>query len=170
MLTTQRRIPNALCILLIPVSMSNASAQQVATSGEHALDFWLGEWDLTWNDTVHGTNSIVLEMDGKVIAEHFYDPANKYRGGSWSVYNTKTGVWNQTWVDNQAGYIALTGGPVEDRFVFSTAPQLLEGVMTTHRMVFFNITKDAFDWDWQKTTDDGKTWTSQWKIRYQRRK
>jgi|GEM_PF-5238584 len=33
--------------------------------------------------------------------------------------------------------------------------------MTKHRMVFSNILKDSFDWVWQQTTDDGKTWSSQ---------
>ena len=163
---------NALALLIFLTSMTTTAQQEpkATNAGEHALDFWIGEWDLTWNDTVHGTNSIRLEMDGKVIAEHFDDPTNKYRGGSWSVYNAKTGIWNQTWVDTQGDYIALTGGPVEDRFELSTGPREVKGVMTTHRMVFSNILKDSFDWDWQQTTDEGKTWSSQWKIRYQRRK
>ncbi len=163
-----------LLIVLIITGMPTAHAQldppSNTPSGEHALDFWLGAWDLTWNDTIHGTNSITLEMDGKVIAEHFNDPTNKYRGASWSVYDPKTGQWNQTWVDTQAEYIALTGGPVEDRFELRTVARDIKGVMTTHRMVFSNIRKGSFDWDWQQTTDDGKTWASQWKIQYRRKR
>jgi len=80
---------NLIAILALLLSMNTTAQQKLqrnaSTTAEHALDFWLGEWDLTWNDTLHGTNSITREMDGKVIAEHFDDPKNKYRGGSWTV-------------------------------------------------------------------------------------
>src|SRR4051812_8113136 len=34
------------------------------------FNFWLGNWQLTWNDTVHGTNNIFRE-NSCVIHENF---------------------------------------------------------------------------------------------------
>jgi hypothetical protein len=36
------------------------------------------------------------------------------------------------------------------------------------RMVFYNITKEKFDWDWESSKDSGKTWNLSWQIHYLR--
>ena len=36
------------------------------------------------------------------------------------------------------------------------------------RMVFYNITKDEFDWNWESSEDDGVTWKLNWKLHYSR--
>ena len=36
------------------------------------------------------------------------------------------------------------------------------------RMVFYNISKDKFDWNWESSKDNGKTWTLNWKLNYTR--
>ena len=33
-------------------------------------------------------------------------------------------------------------------------------------MVWYNITEKEFDWNWERSIDDGKTWTTNWKINY----
>jgi hypothetical protein len=38
------------------------------------------------------------------------------------------------------------------------------------RMVYHNIQKDAFDWDWEASSDGGKTWKNNWHIHYDRKK
>jgi hypothetical protein len=44
-----------------------------------------------------------------------------------------------------------------------------EGKPLQQRMVFQNIQKDSFDWNWQRSRDAGATWETVWAIRYQRR-
>ncbi len=38
------------------------------------------------------------------------------------------------------------------------------------RMIWYNISKDAFDWNWEASTDGGKTWKVNWQIHYTRKK
>ena len=134
------------------------------------FDFWVGEWELTYNDTVHATNHITKEMDGCLVHEHFHDPTNSYRGESWSVFSSKTKKWNQTWVDNQGAYIALTGEFKDGKMILSTEPVTMpDGSRLQSRMVFYNITHNTFDWDWEATTDEGKTWKNNWRIHYKRK-
>jgi hypothetical protein len=65
------------------------------------FDFWLGEWDLTWGDGEHGTNSIYLDFDGRVIVESFDGrPSTGLQGMSISTAptspsraSTRTGSW-----------------------------------------------------------------------------
>ena len=38
------------------------------------------------------------------------------------------------------------------------------------QMVFENITADHFDWNWQRSNNNGETWTDVWNIHYTRKK
>ncbi len=138
------------------------------------LDFWLGEWDAPgkmrqgsgdeWTDT-QATNTITKVLGDKVIQESFKMGA--FEGHSHSVYDAKRKVWQQTWTDSSGGYLLFEGGKQGDKFVLNqtnTAP----GVKM--RMVFHDIKKDSFVWDWMSSSDDGKTWRIQWTINYKRLK
>ncbi len=108
------------------------------------FDFWVGEWNLTWADTLHGTNLIEKIMDGCTLQENFYDPRMKYVGKSWSVYNPNKKEWQQTWVDNSGGYIALTGGKVGDSMVLTTQKTATPTGKIKSRMVYYNIKPQSF--------------------------
>lgn len=79
-------------------------------------DFWVGEWDLTWDDgkgnTGKGTNRVLKVLDNKVIQENFEAKEGQYKGTkgmSLSVFNPTNKSWHQAWADNQGGYFDLTG-------------------------------------------------------------
>lgn len=134
------------------------------------FDFWLGHWTCTYSDTMHGTNYVTKEMGGCTIHEHFNDPSTSFTGESWSVYNPQRKIWQQTWIDNQGGYIVLTGEFKNGKMLLYTEPQQMpDGTRKQSRMVYYNITPTAFDWDWDATTDEGKTWKNNWRIHYKKR-
>jgi hypothetical protein len=135
----------------------------------HQMDFWLGEWKLTW-DGGTGTNRITRDFKNCVIVENFSEAASNkpphLRGMSVSSYQPLNTMWRQTWVDDQNGYYHLSGGPKPDgTFVLQTIRMGREPQMT--RMVFENIKRDSLTWRWQ-ASDDGATWTDKWVIRYDR--
>src|SRR4051812_36353174 len=84
------------------------------------FNFWIGEWDLTWSDSLHGTNRVEKIFGNCTIHENFNDPKLNYSGQSWSVYNPASSLWQQTWVDNQGGYITLTGKMEGDSIILKT--------------------------------------------------
>ena len=59
------------------------------------LEFWVGEWDLTWpgnnpGETAHGTNSIKRILDGCIVQENFSGgDAMHLRGQSVSIYDIR---------------------------------------------------------------------------------
>lgn len=139
------------------------------------FDFWTGDWDLTWSDTLHGTNHIEKIFGECTVQENFHDPGTGFSGKSWSVYNANNKMWQQTWVDNQGGYITLAGGMAADSMILTTPERVVpENVSATgkmiNRMVFYNINSHSFDWSWEASIDGGLTWKSNWKIHYERRK
>ena len=160
-------------IFMFYVFAVNAQNNQKPCSAPEAsqFDFWVGDWTLYSADTITGTNSIYKVMDGCTVQENFDSPRSGYTGKSWSVFSPQTKQWQQTWVDNQGGYIVLTGTFENGNMTLSTpASKLPNGKEQLYRMVYHNITKDSFDWDWESTTDAGATWTNGWHIHYVRKK
>ena len=164
-----------LCICFAAASFSQASNQKPCSSPEASqFDFWIGDWIATWNDSLHATNHIEKMFGNCTVHENFSNTATNYFGQSWSVYNANYKTWQQTWVDSQGGYIALTGGMVDDSMVLTTAERTVPtsisatGKIIT-RMVYYNIKPDSFDWSWEASTDGGQTWKQNWLIHYKRK-
>ena len=157
--------------MVAPASPGQTTAVHPCNAPECSqFDFWLGEWELTWNDTTKGTNSIKKILDGSVVSENFNDPGGHYQGMSWSMYNFQKRQWQQTWVDNQGGYIILTGNYNNGEMILSTQPVVsAQGKTIVSRMKFYHIQAASFDWNWESSTDN-KTWNLNWKIHYQRNK
>ena len=139
------------------------------------LDFWVGVWDVRWDATANqaagnGTNTITRQLGNCVIQEHFEGgpTTSGMIGHSVSTYHASPRLWRQTWVDNQGGYFALTGGPTDDRRFILENTRLREGAPYL-RMVFEEITPNSLTWRWQRSRDSGATWEDSWVIYYTRR-
>lgn len=139
------------------------------------LDFWLGDWDLTWpgakqNEIAHGRNTVKRIMDNCVVQENFSgEDSTPLRGMSVSSFNPSTGKWNQTWVDNQGAYLDFVGEFKDGEMILAREAAKSDGTRIIQRMVFRNINANEFDWSWEASKDGGKTWTVQWPIHYKRR-
>ncbi len=156
--------------LVLPVLVYGQTAAD--TSDESAkMDFWVGEWELAWEGG-KGENRIEKTLDGKVLQENFMGIEGQYagfKGTSISVFNPQTGSWHQAWADNNGGYINFVGEMDGDKRIFKTIPrQGPDGAVIISRMRFYDIEPDSFTWDWERSTDGGKTWTLNWRINYKR--
>jgi hypothetical protein len=140
--------------------------------GGTELDFWLGEWQVSW-DVGHGTNRLTRILGGRVLLEEFEEAAPAdgtaaLHGRSWSVFDSDRGLWRQTWVDDQGSYLDLVGEIVDGCFAFGrAAPE--RGPAARQRMVFRDVKADRFRWTWESSPDDGETWVTRWEIAYARR-
>ena len=139
------------------------------------FDFWLGNWDLEWKgpkgEIQRGTNEIKRILGGCVVEESFNGgPDLPLRGRSYSMFDRNSGTWKQTWVDNQGAYLDFTGGMSGGKMILSREFKDKQGNVRMQRMVFFDIKKDSLEWNWENSTDGGKTWNLAWHISYKRQK
>ncbi len=170
-------------LALLCCVVSIAAAQQsnpgpppnpCAAVEQKQLEFWVGEWDLTWpgqkaGDTDHGTNTITRIMDGCVVQENFSGLTQHLRGTSLSTFDVSAHKWKQTWVDNEGGYLDFAGEFKDGQMILQRESVNGKGVKSMQRMVWKNITANEFDWSWEASQDDGKTWQVQWPIHYKRK-
>jgi hypothetical protein len=149
---------------------SSSNSSLCAQAERRQFDFWIGEWDLRWEKDGRGTNIIRTTLDGCVITEEFDGtPSIPLRGSSVSTFSRQLGKWQQSWVDNQAGYLDFVGEFKDGRMVLERKA-MLEGKEIVQRMVWYNIAKEKLDWNWERSEDGGKTWKVLWKIHYSRKK
>jgi len=154
-------------------------AQSVANpctaTEQKQLDFWVGDWDLTWpaqeaGKFDHGTNQIQRVLDSCVVEENFSgEAAMPLRGRSVSLYDVRARKWKQTWVDNEGAYLDFVGEFKDGQMVLARDGVRPDGTPVKQRMVFKNISANEFDWSWEASTDGGKTWKVQWPIHYKRK-
>jgi hypothetical protein len=161
----------------ITAQTTKVAAQSQPCSGpeQNQLDFWVGSWDLTWpgaktGEVARGTNIIERVMDGCVIRENFSGGDSMHlRGMSVSTYVPQEKRWKQTWVDNEGGYLDLVGGSRDGQMILSRESKTPTGSAIHMRMVFKNVTPNEFDWSWEKSMDEGKSWQVVWPIHYKRK-
>ncbi len=171
-----KAFPWAAVIVLSQVPLMAAGQQtnqdrvtvQDSLTGEGQFDFWIGEWNLSWGDTAKGYNRVEKILGGKVVQENFsgLDSA-PLRGTSVSVYDKHADIWRQTWVDNQGGYLDFSGRYKNGKMVLSREAHR-DGQRFLQRMVWYNIKHKTFDWNWERSDDNGKTWKVMWQIHYVR--
>lgn len=160
-----------LCMLLplAPAAAQDDAPPPCSRPEASQFDFWLGEWNLTWNDTVTGTNRIAKDYDGCVIREDFStNDSIPFRGMSVSVYNAIIGKWQQTWVDNNGSYLDFIGEFADGKMVLSRQAHSKDKPAFLQRMVWSDISSNSLTWSWERSDDKGKTWKSLWLINYHR--
>ena len=166
--------------LVLAFSATLAFAQQPTKNPcvlpeQKQLDFWVGEWDLTWpgeraNEIGHGTNSIKRILDGCVVQENFSGGESMHlRGSSISTFDSRSNQWKQTWVDNEGGYLDFAGQFKSGQMILQREAIRADGSKVLQRMVWKNISANEFDWSWEASGDGGKTWHVNWPIHYKRK-
>lgn len=162
-------------IALALTSLMTLPQASPAPDATKDMDFWIGNWKCAGDSydaagkasKTEATNKIAKILDGKVVEENF--KMGTFVGRSYSTYDPTAKLWRQTWVDNQGSYIALTGKFADGKMILQTIPNPLQPKVFS-RMVFENIKKESFDWNWQSSTDEGKTWKLNWHLHYTRAK
>jgi hypothetical protein len=152
-------------------------------SAEHRqFDFWVGDWDVSirarqsptseeWGEG-KGTQHVESILGGCAIAENFSadGPGGAWAGKSYSMWQPQLGKWRQTWVDDGGSFLEFTGGVEAGAMTLYGAPRTVKDVSFQMRMVFKDVTADALHWEWQRSTDDWKTFVVMMTIDYQRRR
>ncbi|MBT8114738.1 MAG: hypothetical protein KJP04_05135 [Arenicella sp.] len=94
------------------------------SSSEHSqFDFWLGEWSVSTPDgKPAGVNSISKIEDGCAIRENWASASPGYTGTSYNFYNQREKHWEQLWLDNQGGFLKLSGKRKGRQMILQSAP------------------------------------------------
>ena len=133
------------------------------------FDFWVGEWNVVnVQGQAAGTSSIQRVIDGCAILEN-WTGSNGYTGKSLNFVDPGTGKWRQTWVGSRGGKIEFTGQLEGKNMVFYSEEKDSDGKPYRRRLTFYNLGPDKVRQFSQRTSDNGKTWTTEYDLTYLRK-
>src|SRR5258706_780631 len=135
-----------------------AAPSACATPAHHQFDFWIGSWSVTEKGKPAGSNHIDRLLGGCALLENWVG-VDGSRGHSLDFYDPRRGMWQQTWIDNAAGALNLTGQ-------FGDGHMLLSGASTDAKTHASRL--DRITWTpnpdgtvrqlWDQSQDAGRTW------------
>jgi hypothetical protein len=165
--------------LVVPLLLAGCAAAQAAAPCEgpeyRALDFWVGEWDVTGAKQPPGTpagKSRIERVEGGCAVQETYETARGYSGRSLNIYDRERKRWEQFYVDN-GGSLHHYVGQARDGNVYFEAEGVRLGPppapLARVRMTFFNQGPGQVRQLLEQSTDGGKTWTVAFDGAYRRR-
>lgn len=137
------------------------------------FDFWLGEWEVTAQGKLAGTNVITRHLGNCALFEHYTTPAG-YEGTSFNIFDSTSRQWHQTWVDNTGLLLQLSGGleTLKDgkkAMVLWGEGLNQQGGKVKHRITWTPNDDGTVRQHWQMTEDQGLSWTSVFDGLYRKR-
>ena len=138
----------------------------------------MGTWDVNlrirqddhrWQDSVRAEARIYPVLRGKAVLE-LWDSAS-IKGFSLRYYDVADARW-KLWLNwpsaNRSGTSSLDGGFRHGRGEFFSVSPRADGGRTISRYTFSDITADSLRWDDAFSGDDGRTWTNNWIMEFDR--
>lgn len=167
-------------VAAMPVDAATPAATG-ETSGPHDFDFEIGTWrvhhrikraDGTWLE-IDGvcTDRSLMQGAGNVEEHRFDKPDGVTYGVAMRAYDPKTALWAGWWIDSRAPHGALDP-PVKGRFEHGVGTFYSDGVVdgkpTRTRFIWSRITRESAHWEQAYSSDDGRTWDTNWIMEFRR--
>jgi len=160
------------CISLAPRVYGAAPTGPCSTNPERrALDFWLGDWNIAGpGSTPNATSSVTAVLDKCIIVET-WDGGRGHTGENWFGYNADDKSWHGMFADNQGRVHVFVNGKVASGSAEFSGPSMgAAGETIINRVRIVRIGPDSVEQIWEKSTDRGATWATEFRGEYSRKK
>jgi hypothetical protein len=160
------------CISLAPRVYAAAPTGPCSTNPDsRALDFWLGDWSIAGPGSSPTAKSTVTAALDKCIIVETWDGGRGHIGENWFGYNADDKAWHGMFADNQGRVHVFVNGKVASGSAeFSGPSQGTDGETIVNRVRIVRIGPDKVEQIWEKSSDRGATWTTEFRGEYSRMK
>jgi hypothetical protein len=160
-----------LALLFISLCLLSPLSFAACESAVHnEFNFWVGEWDVfNQQGKLAGTNTISKKLNNCVLEEQYSTPTG-YAGQSVNIYDSTTGQWHQTWVDNGGLLLILDGKFDGTSMTMSGTSVNQTGTPVLHRISWTPAPDKSVRQHWQSSPDNGKSWSTLFDGKYVKRK
>ncbi|MGO4885302.1 MAG: hypothetical protein ACLP59_31425 [Bryobacteraceae bacterium] len=146
-----------------------AAEGPAACSGDayHALNFWLGDWQVSdASGHAMGQSKVEAGLDGCEVTETW--GAGGFHGRNVHAYSGEDRHWHQLNLDNHGHVHTFEGTAGEHGLEYSGVSKNDAGADVMNRMEIMNLGGDRVKVWWRKSADSGKTWTTAYEAIYSR--
>jgi len=162
------------CIILM-TSLSIVSSAAAATNDQpcastpetRQLDYWLGHWTMGAGPDKSASN-VTLSLDKCVFVEHWENGKGHVTEKTFA-YSPEDKNWYGLFVDNQGRVHVFVDGKVSpDTAEFRGPSKGENGQPVLNRLKVTRLPADKLEEVWEKSTDNGNTWTTAYRAEYSR--
>jgi hypothetical protein len=133
------------------------------------LDFWLGTWTVTApGGSSSASSKVSLALDQCLLVEN-WDGGRGHSGENMFAYSPEGKIWYGMFADNTGRVHVFSDGKVGSgiaEFIGTNHGPKGETVLNKVRVV--RIDANRVEQSWQKSTDNGVTWTTEFRGEYTR--
>jgi hypothetical protein len=159
-------------LALCPTSALAAvdSAPCSANSASRQLDYWLGNWTVTYpGASGSSTSKVHLSLDQCLFVES-WDNGKGHIGENMFAYSPDDKSWYGMFADNQGHVHVFVDGKVASGSAEFNGPSRgANGETVLNRVKIVGLAPDKVEQTWEKSTDKGGSWTTVFRGEYARR-
>jgi hypothetical protein len=151
-------------------SFATANPAPCATDPQsRQLDFWLGNWTVTApGGSITATSKVSLALDQCLLVEN-WDGGRGHSGENMFAYSPEENAWYGMFADNTGRVHVFSEGKVESGIAeFRGTSHDLKGETVLNKVRVVRIDANRVEQTWQKSTDNGATWTTEFRGAYSR--
>lgn len=173
-----QRLRNILLLLAIagwflltttPALAADDSEPCSANWESRQLDFWLGDWNVTYPGMPGSARSQVsLDLDKCLLVES-WDGGKGHRGKNLFAHRSDDDHWYGMFADNQGRVHVFEGKVAPGSAEFTGPSRGRNGQMVLNRIRVVRLGANQVDQSWEKSTDSGVTWTMEFDGAYSRK-
>jgi len=159
------------CFCLAAPTFAGADTGACVTNSEsRQMDFWLGEWTVTYPGMPGSAGSkVYLELDKCLIVES-WDGGKGHSGENMFAYSADDKSWHGMFADNQGRVHVFEGKISEGSAEFIGPSRSAHGDAVLNRIKIVRVGADKVEQSWEKSTDNGSTWKTEFRGDYTRKK
>jgi hypothetical protein len=158
-----------LSLAATPASAAVDSRPCSADSESRQMDFWLGDWAVTYPAMPGSAASRVsLDLNQCLLVES-WDGGKGHSGKNMFAYSSDDKSWHGMFVDNQGRVHILEGKVAAGAAEFTGPSSGPDGRTVLNRIKVARLAANKVEQSWEKSTDNGVTWTMEFRGDYSRK-
>lgn len=161
----------ALSIGLAPKAWAATEAGPCTTNPEsRQLDYWLGDWTISGPGASPSAASHVYLALGKCVVIESWDGGRGDIGENIFGYSAGDKSWHGFFADSRGHVHVFVDGKIASGTAEFTGPSRGEnGESVLNRIRIVRLGPDKAEQVWDKSTDNGATWSNEFRLQYSRK-
>ena len=155
----------------LPVSAAADPAPCGVSSDAQQLDYWLGNWTVgSPGSPNQGHSNVSLSLDKCLIVERWGSDTTNHQGENYLAYTSEDKTWHGLFVDNRGRVHVFEGTVTPGSAEFHGPSRDANGKTVLNRVKVVRVTVDHVEQRWDKSSDNGVSWTTELRMEYSRKR
>lgn len=144
--------------LLVHVSLiSQSNVCACCTEDYKKFDFWSGDWQVSSNGQIAGSNHIYYTQDSCILLENWVG-AGGITGTSMNYFDKNDKTWNQLWIDNSGNALKLKGQHNGESMILVSEPAISNNQVVINKITWTPQSDGSVRQLWESTNNAGIKW------------